>query len=156
MTTAKLQAWDHRKDVVILVNPAKRKKIFSVLGGLAIFFVAVFVLSDSDGPLMKWAANQDKLADRLLLAPTMQRLAAQGKRDAIIWVAKSAPGTNIGQLEALAASGDGEALFIQAQNKWESDIQEAKRLIQLSADAGYMPAVKFVLNIRRHKITKWE
>lgn len=155
-TTADPQAWNHRKDVVILVNPAKRKTIIRTLVVLGIIWVGILAMGADDSPVSRWAQEQDQQADRVQLAPTMQRLAVQGKRDAIIWVAKNIPENDAGRLAALAASGDGEALFLRAKETWDADMPEAKRLLALSADEGYLPAVKMVLKAHRHKVIRWE
>lgn len=156
MTAAEAQAWPHRKDVVILVNPSKRKIILRTIVFVGILIAVVMVMSTDDSPLSKWAKEQDQQADREKLAPTMERLAAQGKRDAIIWISHNIPENDGGRLAALAYSGDGEALFLRAMEKAKTDVSEAKRLLVLSADAGYLPAVKMSLNVHRHKVIKWE
>jgi len=155
---AGLVPWNHARDVVLLVNPAARTRvtIWFTLALLA-WLVAYSTLIDDNGPFMQWARKQDRETERALITPTMEKLAADGQRDAVIWLARNGKLDAVRErLTALVATGDGEALYIAAADILESDPAEAERLARQSAAAGYFLAVKWDLKVPRRQVTRWE
>ena len=147
METLQNAAWPYPKDIVIQVNPAKRKKIFIFFTLITIFMLLVFV---DGGPLADWSKHHYQQAERDKLAPTMQKLADEGKPDAILWLANNFPGTETSQLETLAAQGNGQAMMLLAEEKWKANQHdEAMKLVARAAAVGYVPAVKYqMLNVK--------
>ncbi|EKF7417500.1 TPA: hypothetical protein MXR76_005897 [Pseudomonas aeruginosa] len=123
----------------------KKQKI-----GLAITaasLVLFLFLLDSNGPLMKWARSVDREQQIEQIGAQMSDLAAQGKPDAIVWMAVNHPDVpeRLKALEALAESGNGEAMMTLAAIKHRSDPYLAKVLVNKAAAAGHPDAVLAVV-----------
>ena len=152
MTPAPASTCPDRGDILLLVNPAKKRRLVieaTLAGVLMIFLLA------PGSPMRRWAQAQDHRDEVSKMAPTMERLAAQGKPDAIIWVARNEPSKDDGRLATLAASGNDEALFLLGAKTWPHDDAKALQLLKASAVAGYVPAVKAELHVPRRQVTAW-
>ena len=152
MTSAPASTWPHRGDILLLVNPAKKRRLVieaTLAGVLMIFLLA------PGNPMDRWAQAQDHRNDVTKMAPTMERLAAQGRPDAIIWVARNEPAKDDGRLATLAGSGNGEALYLLGAKTWPRDHAKALQLLKASAATGYVPAVKAELHVPRNRVDVW-
>lgn len=132
--------WPHKADIHIAINPAKRKKTVVVL---LLIFVFGLLTIPSGSPLQQWITKYAQDIEREQLMPQMSQLAAQGKPDAVIWIAENYPQTNVSQLESLASQGNGHALMLLAKSKSGSDTAAAMSLMKQAAETGYLPAVKW-------------
>ncbi|MDH0342160.1 hypothetical protein [Chromobacterium haemolyticum] len=151
MTESSAVDWPHKRDVVILINPKKRKNVERILLAGAVAVAVLSMLLGSGGPVDQWAKRQDVQAKRERLEPTMRKLAADGQPNAIIWLGENFPEKDIRGLEMLADQGNAQALWALAGVKYalHQDVKEASRLVAKAAEKGYEPAVEW--QIRKAK-----
>ncbi|ACT52092.1 hypothetical protein [Methylovorus glucosotrophus] len=149
MITKQNDSWTHRNDVVIQINPAKRKKVWLSLSFIGVLILLGILSTDQNSPLMKWAKHKEEMNERNALAPTMRALAESGKPDALIWIAKNFPGEKTQELETLIANGNTEAMMVIAKAKFEAnDVAGAKQLIAKAASLGNVMAINDMTRLK--------
>lgn len=143
MTDSSVAEWPHDRDVVILVNPKKRKQVRRVVFACIVMVGAFLLLFEAGGPVDQWAKRHDAQVKRERLEPTMRKLAAAGQSNAIIWLGENFPEKDIRGLETLADQGNAQALWALAHVKYtlNQDTKEWSRLAAKAAEKGYAPAV---------------
>lgn len=132
--------WENKPSIVI--NPLKKKQgVFFVLLILG-FFLALKLsdgfIEDTVRPAIKSYTNDG-------LKPEMQKLAAQGKISAILWLAQSYPGEQQTQLDHLVASNNPDALMIKAQQLYPTNRALSLKYMQAAANEGHPDAMKHLL-----------
>jgi hypothetical protein len=142
-TVSQDTAWPHKRDFVILVNPARRRKVIRHAVAWVVLAVAAFELAGPDGLAAQWTRQKDAEASIAKLQPVMSRLADEGKPDAIRWMVENVPGTDLHRLDPLVEKGDAQAMFALASREWKTDRPVAEQLVARAAEAGYAPAIKF-------------
>jgi len=142
------EPWLYEKDVMVLINPIKRKKILKKYALTAFFIAFVIFMASDSSPLLSWAKSWEKKEEVAYLSPKMHELAAAGKPDAILWLAKHEklnPNT-LENVKKLAQSGNGEALFFMfnfiSWENYKNGINNDNVIyLKRSAEAGYAPAM---------------
>lgn len=139
--------WNH-EDHAELAHMGKTKKI--VISASAHILVLLFFFGPLGDLVEKRSVSLSRENEVRTLGPIMTNLAAQGKRDAIIWVATYLPEQDHGRLATLAQQGDGEALFVLARVRAEAGASsaEVQHLRARSAEVGYPPAVRMALTVK--------
>ncbi|MCA8270715.1 hypothetical protein [Burkholderia vietnamiensis] len=108
MNVAAAAEWAHKKDVVILVNPAKRKKIGRTLVGAILVAAFGLVVTGHNGPVDQWAKRQENARMR----PAMEQAMASGSPEAATWLAVHFRTDYPGLLEQQAAKGEPTAMYL--------------------------------------------
>ncbi len=141
MNTSTLQNndWPHSSDVVISINPAKRKQ---VMAGLAVLgLLGLFLLSGE--PERMFREHQTK-GETAALTPTMQKLAIEGKAEAAVWLAAQDPKHEGVRLDDLVKQKVPGAMYYQGLEKIKAgDKPAGVALIAQAAAEGYPAAVRY-------------
>ena len=130
----------------LLKEPMTIRKALMMSVATVLISMAVTEMFHDRGLYAKWAAakQHEKLVEQL--GPDMRRMAAEGKPEAIIWVAKHVDGEPMtADLEKLAAQGSGEAMEVLAAQHYDSGDQAGfLALMDRAAEVGNEVAFKFV------------
>lgn len=132
--------WENKP--LIVFNPLKKKQGFvSIILLFFVFSAFMFLeplMDDTVRPAFKSYTNDG-------LKPEMQKLAAQGKISAILWLAQTYPGEQQAQFNNLVASNNPDALMIKAQQLYPTNRALSLKYMQAAANEGHPDAMKHLL-----------